>query len=854
MVPEDLAGEYRFVESLNDANAVMLVESVAIEGQYVLKLPDRSSLADNRFHQELHIRSQTAGNRLNAPVRTGSIADGRYFTVTDYRPEGSLYSCLTDGTPLPDEAIRPLVRDLATACRQIHDERDGRQIIHGDIKPSNVLVVHRGSREADWEFRLSDFDSAILLDSRGSSIVLRAHTAGYAAPEVLRSAPPDIPMDYWSMGMLLLTSLLGRHPFGDLPDDQATDLLVNQEWQPSEYISQVEDEACRALMGGLLRRVPDERWGADEVRRWLGDEPDIVVQGLRLLRENAADDPFFIASEPAYTVENVAIALLRSWNTEILLSDELARWLRELSPTAANHVERLQGMVADVALLDFCGTYYPSERMPPFWQGEEVSASNFTSLAARANSGDIPSRECLLAFLKHGHHYFVSNPKYPDVAELVESITQARNEYREARQTIANAGGPSSMPSDDDCWIHATLIACSPVDPRAQLQKLFDPLLIMRRADWFLAFGTDPERINQAQLFVLRSLQEASLLEHVNISHIDRLGSVDATGLWEDTVLPVSQRHLLGSLSVRPEARIDNVAAGETYPPGRVPSIADHIAAALRRGFRWCAQRLRRQREETQQPQDNSRLEMRIVRLTIKAEQKPVSEDEEDELYLAEISWRGAGPNTRLVVANPAAIFPIPRFQIPPPVPRFQIPLLVPRFQIPPPLPADGRILLVIERNAQVYLAGSGLGFWGDPSRSIHILMGRKYPAPVRRLVQHVIPRLTPLLRVPSSSSIQVSQRMETDLGSKRLHTVQSDILRGAGQQPLQRAGVLRRAIGPTGSIGVTTQQREYARRYCAVSNTDWPTFAPYTQKTRLNRFRRAFRRIFRPPRQQQEK
>ena len=830
MVPEDLVGEYRFVESLDDANAVRLVESVATGEQYVLKLLGRSSLEDDRFHQQLQLRSQTTGNRLNTPVRTGSMADGRYFTLTDYRPEGSLYSCLIDGTPLPHEAIRPLIRDLATAYRQMHDESDGCRIIHGDIKPSNVLVVRR---EADWEFRLSDFDSAILLDSSGHPSVLGAHTAGYAAPEVLRSSTsPDISMDYWSMGMLLLTSLLGQHPFGDLPDDQVTDLLVNQEWQPSEYISQVEDEACRALMGGLLRRVPDERWGADEVRRWLGDEPDIVVQGLRLLRENAADDPFFIAGEPAYTVENVAIALLRSWNTEILLSEELARWLRELSPTAANHVEGLRGVDADAALLDFCGTYYPGERMPPFWQGEEVSASNFASLAARANRGDDPSRECLLAFLNHGHHYFVSKPKYPAVAELVKSIEQAREEYREAWQTIANAGGPSSMPSEDDCWIHATLIACSPVDPRAQLQELFDPLLIMRRADWFLAFGTDPARINQAQLFVLRSLQEASLLEDVNISHIDRLGNVDATGLWEDIALPVSQRHLLGSLTVRPEARIDNVAAGETYPPGRVPSIADHIAAALRRGFRWCAQRLRRQREGAQQPQDNSQLEMRIVRLTIKAGQKPVSEDEEDELYLAMISWRGAGPNTRLVVANPAAIFPIPRFQA--------------------PVPADGRMLLVIERNAQVYLAGSGLNFWERRSQPIHILMGRKYPTPVRRLVQHIIPRLTPLRRIPSSSSIQVSQRIVTEAGAgKRLRTVQSDILRGADQQPLQRAGVLQRATGPTGSIEVTTQQREYARRYCADSNTDWPTFAPYTQQTRLNSFRRAFRRIFRRPSRQ---
>ena len=276
---------------------------------------------------------------------------------------------------------------------------------------------------------------------------------------------------------------------------------------------------------------------------------------------------------------------------------------------------------------------------------------------------------------------------------------------------------------------------------------------------------------------------------------------------------------------MRPEARIDNVAAGETYPLGREPSIADHIAAALHRGFRWCAQRLRRQREETPRPQDNARLEMRIVRLTIKAGQKPVREEEEDELYLAMISWSGAGPNSRLVAANPAAILPIPRLQT--------------------PVRADGRTLLVIERSTQVYLADPGLRFWGRQSQSIRILMSRKYPTPMRRLVQHIISRLPPLHRIPSSVSIQVSQRIVADAG-QRLHTVQSGIMHRAGQQPLQKAGVLRRAIDPTDSIEVTSQQREYARRYCAISNIDWPTSTPYTQKTRLNSFRRAFRRIFR--------
>ena len=53
MVPEDLTGEYQFVESFDDENAVRLVESVATGEQYVLKRLDQSALADGRFHQQL---------------------------------------------------------------------------------------------------------------------------------------------------------------------------------------------------------------------------------------------------------------------------------------------------------------------------------------------------------------------------------------------------------------------------------------------------------------------------------------------------------------------------------------------------------------------------------------------------------------------------------------------------------------------------------------------------------------------------------------------------------------------------------------------------------------------------------
>lgn len=52
-----MADEYRLLKSLDDANAVRLVESFATEEQFVLKLLNRSSLADDRFPQQLQRRS-----------------------------------------------------------------------------------------------------------------------------------------------------------------------------------------------------------------------------------------------------------------------------------------------------------------------------------------------------------------------------------------------------------------------------------------------------------------------------------------------------------------------------------------------------------------------------------------------------------------------------------------------------------------------------------------------------------------------------------------------------------------------------------------------------------------------------
>lgn len=786
------------------ANTVLLVESLRTGQRHVLKLLPRSALADERFVRELHARNE--GGRLQPPHRTGRSEDGRFLALTEYLPGGSLQSCLTESNGLPEAAIRPLVRDLAAACRALHGERDGRRIVHGDIKPSNVLVVRRGEAEADWAFRLADFDSSALLeDGRYRGPVAQGRTPGYAAPEALRgdAGPASAPaMDYWSVGMVLLRVLMPEHPFRGLTDTRVRALLVSDEWRPDAgYLTPIRDEALRALVAGLLRRVPAERWGEDEVRRWLaGRAPGIVARGLRLLGENAADVPFDVDGGNVHTAGGLAAVLLRTWNTEALRSDALVHWLRGFSPTAADQIEHARTMDPDVGLLGFCALWHPGERMPPTWRGEAISAPRLAGLAARALAGDHPAREWLLDFFRQSRYaHFVSLPGYEDVAALVESVRRTRREYHEAWSDVADARGPGEAPDEDESWVEAVRIACSPIgaeDRAAILSELFDPLLVMRRAEWFFVFGTDPDRINPSQLFVLRSLRESSLLAATNVDHLDDLRGLDTEALRAGLVLPSTQRRLSEALAVRPGARVVNLAPGDTHEPERIS----------RPGRRRASAEGVVSPPATARPAgEGPRIEMRVVRVALRLRYPatalthlPAGEDE-DEVCLAMVSWSGAGPNARLVLSDPG---PFP---------------FATRLKVP--VPAEGSLQLVLARSVRVYLAGPGIGWRERRRRSIRVLTGRRHPRPIGPLVADLRP-LRPPLRSSRDEvrSARPARRLRAvprrwlPRPGRLLASVRS--IRVAGMHPLLLPRALLRPTARVHRVRVRRVHLEHARRY----------------------------------------
>ncbi|KIH82854.1 serine/threonine-protein kinase [Pseudomonas batumici] len=113
------------------------------------------------------------------------------------RPEGVSWSVL-----------QPMAIGLLEALAHAHR----RGVLHGDVKPGNVLLAEDGPRLFD--FGLGRPMAGVLpgLAQLDRSRV-KAWTPAYAAAELLEGAPLSVATDIYALGCVLYELASGRHPF-----------------------------------------------------------------------------------------------------------------------------------------------------------------------------------------------------------------------------------------------------------------------------------------------------------------------------------------------------------------------------------------------------------------------------------------------------------------------------------------------------------------------------------------------------------------------------------------------------------------------------------------------------------------
>jgi serine/threonine-protein kinase len=154
----------------------------------------------DRFVRERQILAALDHPYITRILDGGRDENGRSYLVMEF-VNGEPMASFVAGHKPSLQAKLALFGKICEAVQYLHS----RLIVHGDIKPSNVMVTPEGIP------KLLDFGTARYLTSDGGEFTRLLLTPQYASPERKRGEGPSIPSDVYSLGCLM-QDLLGGLP------------------------------------------------------------------------------------------------------------------------------------------------------------------------------------------------------------------------------------------------------------------------------------------------------------------------------------------------------------------------------------------------------------------------------------------------------------------------------------------------------------------------------------------------------------------------------------------------------------------------------------------------------------------
>ena len=216
--------------------------------------PCESSSTDTRQLQRL-FQEAIAQARVNHPNVVHIYYVGREgespFLAMELVDGETLAQCLAAG-PLPFADVVGIAMQVADALRHSVNF----DILHGDIKPNNILLTSSGVA------KLSDFGLARRLSQ---SIELKSGIAGtpaYMAPEAIEATAVDVRSDMYSLGITLFEMTFGRLPYS-LAASSVAECIENHRTAEIEFPDPWPIEVplgWRDVVKKLLAKSPNNRY------------------------------------------------------------------------------------------------------------------------------------------------------------------------------------------------------------------------------------------------------------------------------------------------------------------------------------------------------------------------------------------------------------------------------------------------------------------------------------------------------------------------------------------------------------------------------------------------------------------
>ncbi len=266
-----LNGRWRLVRLLGEGGmgAVFEADGPPGAGKRAIKLLHQEYVKEERILARFFAEAQ-ATRTLNHPnvvqvLETATAENGTPYLVMELLQGVPVASYVDQRQVLPPAQAVHLVHGVLQALAAAH----ARGIVHRDIKPDNLFLVHDAN--GSFHTKVLDFGIAKVMDVAGgmgqktrTGVLLG--TPGYMSPEQIRdSKGVDARTDLWSVGIIFYELLTGASPFPAENDFARLTTVLTEDALPIESVAP-HLASWSAFMRRSLAKDPGQRFqSADEM-------------------------------------------------------------------------------------------------------------------------------------------------------------------------------------------------------------------------------------------------------------------------------------------------------------------------------------------------------------------------------------------------------------------------------------------------------------------------------------------------------------------------------------------------------------------------------------------------------------
>jgi len=211
---------------------------------------DEKEEYEGRFYQEAK-----AAGRLNHPnivtiYDVGKSGDVAYIAM-EFLQGRELRDIMNDNGLLPVDQVLDIVAQVALGLAYAHEH----EIVHRDVKPSNIMVVR------DGHAKITDFGIA-----RMASSTVRTQTGmvlgspKYMSPEQVMGKAIDQRSDIFSLGVMLYEMLTGQAPFNGENVNAIMYQTLNAVPAPPNTLNSAVPEMVNFILAKALAKKVEDRY------------------------------------------------------------------------------------------------------------------------------------------------------------------------------------------------------------------------------------------------------------------------------------------------------------------------------------------------------------------------------------------------------------------------------------------------------------------------------------------------------------------------------------------------------------------------------------------------------------------